>query len=101
MPSRRGFITLAGGGVVLAAGAAIGLTAFPVGLPNPAQAWTDPGAGETDIRRKALSYALLAPNPHNMQPWRADLREADVVTLSVDESRLLPATDPFGRQILI
>lgn len=101
MPLRRGFITLVGGGVVLAAGAALGLTAFPVGLPNPAQAWINPGAGEDDIRRKALSYAILAPNPHNRQPWRADLREIGVITLSVDLDRLLPATDPFGRQILI
>jgi hypothetical protein len=101
MPSRRGFLTLAGGGVVLAAGAAVGLTAFPIGLPNPAAAWVDPGAGESDIRRKALSYALLAPNPHNMQPWRADLREAHVITLSLDTTRLLPATDPDGRQIII
>lgn len=101
MRSRRNFITLAGGGVVLAAGAAVGLTAFPIGLPDAAAAWRDPGAGESDVRRKALSYALLAPNPHNMQPWKADLREANVITLSIDRTRLLPATDPFGRQIVI
>jgi hypothetical protein len=101
MASRRGFILLVGGGAIIAAGAVAGLTAFPIGLPDPAAAWRDPGANETDIRRKALSFAILAPNPHNMQPWLADLREPDTVTLYLDQTRLLPATDPFGRQILI
>lgn len=101
MANRRGFIALIGGGVVVAAGAAIGLTAFPVGLPDAAASWRNPGAGETDIRRKALSYAILAPNPHNMQPWRADLREPNTITLSLDRTRLLPQTDPYSRQIII
>ena len=101
MSSRRNFIRLIGGGVVLAAGAAAGLTAFPPGLADPGAAWANPGAGETDPRRKALAWAILAPNPHNMQPWLADLREPNVISLFVDRTRLLPATDPFSRQILI
>ena len=48
-----------------------------------------------------LSYALLAPNPHNLQPWLADLHTPGQITLSLDAQRLLPATDPFGRQILM
>lgn len=101
MTSRRNFIKILGGGTILAAGAGIGFVAFPPGLPNAAEAWRNPGANETDIRRKALSYAILAPNPHNMQPWLVDLSEANTATLSLDTSRLLPATDPYGRQIIV
>jgi len=53
------------------------------------------------MRATALSYALLAPNPHNRQPWLVDLREAGVVTLYVDTQKLLPHTDPLNRQITI
>lgn len=91
---RRDFIRLSGGGLLFAM------------LPgcagsDPRAAWSSPGAGETDLRKRALSWAILAPNPHNMQPWLADLSEPDVVTLYVDRSRLLPVTDPFNRQITI
>jgi hypothetical protein len=50
---------------------------------------------------RALSWALLAPSPHNQQPWLADLSEDGVVTLHADPGRLLPHTDPFSRQITI
>lgn len=96
---RRDFIRLVGGGVVLAATSATASCA-PAG-PDPRAAWDNPGAGETDIRRKALSFAILAPNPHNMQPWMADLRTPGEVTFYVDRTRLLPVTDPFNRQIVI
>jgi hypothetical protein len=98
---RRSFLrTLGGTGVVLAA-TGIGLSQCN---QMPAEAlvnWSAPGAGEDDPRRWALAHALLAPNPHNMQPWIADLRQPDVITLLIDQSRLLPETDPFGRQIVI
>ncbi|MEW6598583.1 MAG: twin-arginine translocation pathway signal protein [Pseudomonadota bacterium] len=68
---------------------------------DPSLAWRDPGAAESDPRRRALAYALLAPNPHNMQPWMADLREPGRIRLVLDPERVLPDTDPFGRQILI
>ncbi|HRD47590.1 MAG TPA: hypothetical protein PLF78_14030 [Caulobacter sp.] len=93
---RRAFIRLVGGGVVMAATA----SCAPTG-DDPRSAWNNPGADETDIRRKALSWAILAPNPHNMQPWRVDLTIADQVTLYIDRTRLLPVTDPFNRQITI
>lgn len=93
---RRAFIRLVGGGLVLAATA----SCAPAGV-DPRSAWNNPGAGETDIRRKALSWAILAPNPHNMQPWMADLRTPGEVTLYADPTRLLPVTDPFNRQIVI
>jgi len=70
-------------------------------LPDPIAAWRSPGAGETDPRRYALAHAILAPNPHNMQPWLVDLAGADSLTLRADLTRLLPATDPPNRQITI
>jgi hypothetical protein len=59
------------------------------------------GQSETDPRRHALSYALLAPNPHNRQPWLADLSVADEITLYCDLDRRLPETDPLDRQITV
>jgi hypothetical protein len=50
---------------------------------------------------RALSYALLAPNPHNKQPWIVDLKEPGVITFYCDRTRLLPMTDPYSRQITV
>lgn len=97
---RRQFIRLAGGGAVLAAVG--GLAGCSSAMPDAAvQAWRDAGAAQTDPRRFMLAHALLAPNPHNRQPWIADLREPGKIHLVCDGERLLPETDPFGRQILI
>jgi hypothetical protein len=97
--SRRKTLTLIGGGVILAATAALGTIATrqPRTALGP---WGQAGQGE-DAWHRALSYALLAPNPHNRQPWKVDLREDGVVTLYVDTGKLLPQTDPFNRQITI
>lgn len=99
---RRNFICLVGGGLVAAA-VTIPLARHAFGSAYPAdavQAWQGPGA-ETDPRQRALAYAITAPNPHNLQPWLADLREANTITLLTDRERVLPHTDPQGRQILI
>jgi hypothetical protein len=97
--SRRKTLGLIGGGVILAAGATLGSVAMrqPLTALLP---WQVAGLPD-EPRRRALSYALLAPNPHNRQPWMVDLREDGVVTLLVDTARLLPHTDPFNRQITI
>ena len=63
--------------------------------------WKGPVPDETDIRRIVLSYAILAPNPHNIQPWIVDLTGPASIDLYVDRSRLLPETDPPARQIHI
>jgi hypothetical protein len=97
--SRRRFIRLLGGGMVLAAGG--GLSGCSTALPDAAvQPWQNPGA-ETDPRRFMLAHALLAPNPHNRQPWIADLTDPGRIHLACDGTRLLPETDPYGRQILV
>ena len=91
-----------------AAGTAIVLAAGTVGLNRcdrmPASAiagWQGPEPERTDPRVRALSWAMLAPSPHNMQSWIADISQPDTVILHADTGRLLPETDPFGRQILI
>jgi hypothetical protein len=95
-PQRRRFVQLVGGGAVLAT-----LGGCGTGMPDAAvQPWTEP-ADPADLRRWMLAHALLAPNPHNRQPWLADLRRDGEIALVCDAERLLPETDPFGRQIVI
>ncbi|HEX2543126.1 MAG TPA: twin-arginine translocation pathway signal protein [Caldimonas sp.] len=97
--TRRDFIRIAGGSVI--AGAVGPLAACSTDYPRDAvAAWQGP-VQETDLRRWALGYAILAPNSHNRQPWVADLREADSIVLRVDRERLLPQTDPHHRQIVV
>ncbi len=59
--------------------------------------WSGPPPDVTDVRLRALSYASLAPNAHNTQPWLVALKE-DSIDLFVDGARLLPETDPPYRQ---
>lgn len=101
MNSRRNFLKVAGSAVVITAVSAAGLTQCDL-MPNEAvAAWRGPQPDIRDPRVKALSYALLAPNPHNRQPWIVDLREAGAISFFCDGERLLPETDPFSRQISI
>ncbi|WP_421936906.1 Acg family FMN-binding oxidoreductase [Phenylobacterium sp.] len=96
MPTRRTILeVLMGGGALAAAGCASS------GGPDPAAAWRNPGAGERDPRRWALAHAILAPNPHNRQPWLVDLPGTDEIVFYADTTRLLPATDPPNRQITL
>jgi hypothetical protein len=100
MSSRRGVLKLIGGGVVLAAAGAGGFVALNQPSRAAREAWRTAGQ-PAEYRRRFLSYALLAPNPHNRQPWIVRLDGDDALTLFVDLGRLLPATDPFDRQIVI
>lgn len=102
MIQRRNFVRLVGGGAVAAATAGT-LAACSLSPEYPAAAveiWRGPGS-ETDVRKRAIAYAVTAPNPHNRQPWLLDVGTPDTITLYCDTERLLPETDPFGRQILI
>jgi hypothetical protein len=97
--SRRHFLSVLGGGAIVAAGSLGGfaLTRTPREALAP---WSLAGSYE-EPRRYALSHGILAPNPHNLQPWLVDLSENDAVTLYPDPARRLPETDPFDRQITI
>jgi hypothetical protein len=55
----------------------------------------------TDVRLDAFRHAILAPNPHNRQPWLIRLDGDDAATISCDLAKRLPDTDPFDRQITI
>lgn len=100
MTSRRKFLKVFGGGVILAAAGTTGwaLTRDPSAARV---AWVSAGAVEEDVRRQALSYAILAPNPHNRQPWLVDLGTPGEIMLYCDEARKLDHTDPFDRQITV
>jgi len=99
--NRRGFLRIAGSSaVILAAGAGgFAVTRTPTEALAP---WDEAGSADyTDPRVRALSYAILAPNPHNRQPWLVDLSQDGEATLLCDLDRLLKETDPFDRQITI
>ncbi len=97
---RRSILKMVGASAVVltAGGGAFLLTRTPTSALSP---WNVPGGRHADPRMRALSHAILAPNPHNRQPWIIDLRTKDELTLYCDLGRLLPETDPFGRQITI
>lgn len=99
MVSRRNVLKVLGGGVIVAAATPPILSATL--KPREALApWAEAG-GYTEPRRRALSYAILAPNPHNRQPWEVDLSQPDTVVVWRDKSRDLPETDPYDRQLTI
>lgn len=97
--SRRQTLALIGGGTIVAA---TGGLAWEITRPvTTALAPWDRAGTYDDPRMRALSWAILAPNSHNMQPWKVDLSTPDQVVLYPDLDRMLPETDPFNRQITI
>lgn len=50
---------------------------------------------------QALRYGITAPSAHNTQPWRIELMSDTEAQVFFDPDRLLPATDPQGRQVHI
>jgi hypothetical protein len=84
--SRRRTLAILGGGFIAAAG--IGATTF-VTTRRPTKAlvpWQNAGHYD-DPRKNALSYAILAPNPHNLQPWMVDLTDTDTVQFAALDGR--------------
>ncbi len=98
--NRRKFLKIAGSASIIVAAGGIGfvMTRTPTRALQP---WKDAGTLYSDPMRKALSYAILAPNPHNRQPWVVDLKSETEAVLTCDLERQLPGTDPFSRQIVI
>lgn len=100
MVSRRQVLITGGASLVLLGG---GFGAY-VGTRSIAKAqepWTQATTGFGDPRLDALAYAILAPNPHNRQPWQVRLMGDDSFTLYCDLDKRLPHTDPPNRQITI
>ncbi|MEO0666603.1 MAG: twin-arginine translocation pathway signal protein [Pseudomonadota bacterium] len=98
--TRRKTLALIGGGTILAAGTAAAGFAL-TRTPHAALAPWDMAGGYDDPRLDALSYGLLAPNPHNRQPWAVELDGGDGFLVWRDKTLDLPVTDPFGRQLTI
>ena len=97
---RRNFLKIAGitSGILAASAAGFVFTRQPAGALIP---WEEAGKADHGPMLAALSYALLAPNPHNRQPWIVELSSDRTAMLYCDLDRQLPATDPFSRQITI
>lgn len=58
------------------------------------------GDASSQLLRKALQLAILAPSNHNTQPWKLRLDGSGVDVL-VDRSRRLAAADPHDRELTI
>ena len=100
MPTRRALLITGTASVVL-----LGLGGTWWATTGPARTarepWGAASEGFGDPRLDVLAYAILAPNPHNMQPWKIALGEGREFTVYCDLDRLLPETDPPNRQITI
>lgn len=94
-------ILMTGGAAALVGGIGTVSVAHGPGLAKAQAPWRAAGESFGDPRLDALSYAILAPNPHNRQPWQFDLVGDDRIDVYVDLERRLPHTDPFDRQITI
>ena len=98
--NKRQFLRISGGGLIAAATLS-SLPGCSSDLPPEAIAAWRPPAADMDIRRWAISHALLAPHAHNLQSWLVDLDTPDTIVLRLDLRRLLPETDPWSRQLVI
>lgn len=97
--TRRTFLRVLGATTVIAAAGA-GYWASTRRPEKALEPWALAG-GYDDPRMRALSYALLAPNSHNLQSWLVDLNTPDEATLYANPEKMLPMTDPLSRQITI
>lgn len=98
--NKRQFLRISGGGLIAAATLS-SLPGCSTDLPPEAIAAWRPPAADMDIRRWAISHALLAPHAHNLQSWLVDFDTPDTIVLRLDLRRLLPETDPWSRQLVI
>jgi hypothetical protein len=98
--NRRTFLKAASGaGLMLIGGGALFVaTRRPSGA---LRAWDTAKASSTDTRLEVFRHAILAPNPHNRQPWQIQLIGRDEAVITCDLDKRLPQTDPFDRQITI
>ncbi|MCA3245158.1 MAG: nitroreductase family protein [Azospirillum sp.] len=97
---RRDVLLFSAGGILASAGAAgwWAATREPLAALAP---WREAALDADDPRIGVFRHAILAPNPHNRQPWLIRLIDADTAEIRCDLGKRLPATDPFDRQIVI
>ncbi len=100
MFTRRGILMTGGAAALIGGVGTVGVAHGP-GLAKARAPWRAAGESFGDPRLDALAYAILAPNPHNRQPWQFDLVGDDRLDIYVDLDRRLPHTDPLDRQITI
>lgn len=98
--TRRMILTTGTAAAAVTALAGWGVLSSP-SLAKASAPWLAAGKGFADPRLTALSYAILAPNPHNRQPWQFTLVGEDRIDVTCDLDKRLPSTDPFDRQITI
>ena len=51
------------------------------------RAWDAAKASSSDPRLEVFRHAILAPNPHNRQPWQIELVGQDEAVISCDLDR--------------
>ncbi len=100
MPTRRMILTTAGAAAIVTTAGVAGWAWAP-GSAEARAPWRLAGESFGDARLDALAYAILAPNPHNMQPWVFQLVGENQIDVACDLDRRLPHTDPPDRQITI
>ncbi len=70
-------------------------------MPNKIHKADFPRTGSLeDQLRFLLKYAVLAPSSHNTQPWLWEI-DYDEVVLRADRTRVMPALDPLGRELIM
>lgn len=99
--STRRKILMTGGASLLLIGTGLGGYFGTRSIAKAQQPWQLAGQSFGDPRLDALAYAILAPNPHNRQPWQVRLEGDDSFSLYCDLDKRLPETDPPNRQITI
>jgi nitroreductase len=60
-----------------------------------------PGAPHRDTWREIVEDARWAQNAHNVQSWRLRIEDDGTLVGGLDPERLLPETDPIGRQLVL
>lgn len=101
MPSRRQVLVTGAASAVIIGGGLFAYDIFSPSMTEAIEPWNAAAQGFGDTRLDILAYAILAPNPHNKQPWLIELIDEDAMRITADLSRMLPETDPPCRQITI